>query len=99
MKTKTGQPRPKRGKQLRIEGLEPESIPEIDQAAEIYHARKLERCEMSKEENAAKDNLIDKMRAHGVSKYETPDGLIVEVTDTSNVKTKRKNQEENGSDE
>lgn len=99
MATKTRKPRPKRGKQLRIEGMEPESIPEIDQAAEIYHARKLERCAMSKEEDEAKDNLIDAMLKAGVTKYETPDGLTVEVTSKSNVKTRRKNQEEESGDE
>lgn len=84
--------RKKRGKQLRIEGMEPVSIRDLDEAAETYHEAKLERRRLSNAEDEAKDNLIDKMKQHGMSRYETPDGLLVVVTDKSNIKTSKKNE-------
>lgn len=49
-----------------------------------------ERCKLSKEEDEAKDNLIDKMKEYGCERYETPDGLVVTVMSKANVKCKRK---------
>jgi hypothetical protein len=75
-----------------LNGMEPPRIKAIDQAAKIYHRVKMERVALSKEEDEAKDNLIDKMKEHDMQLYETPDGMIVTLTATSNVKTKMKNK-------
>lgn len=87
-------PKPKkRGRKPRqgwIDGMEPESFPDVDDAAEIYFEAMTARCKLSKEEDEAKDNLIDKMTEHKVASYTTPDGLVVAVTDRKNVKVKRK---------
>jgi hypothetical protein len=94
--------RKKKAKQAHLNGMEPETIKAVDDAAEIYHDVKLERCKLSKEEDQAKDNLIDKMKEHGLSAYTTSDGIVVTLTSTSNVKTKRKSepdQEEEDDDE
>ena len=83
-----------------LEGQEPPRIKAIDQAAKIYHNAKKDRMALSEEEDQAKDNLIDKMKEHDLQYYETPDGMIVTLTATSNVKTKLKNKaEENGKEE
>jgi hypothetical protein len=93
MATKT---KAKRPRQQRIPGTEPESIKAIDDAADNYYEVMVERVRLSKQEDDAKDNLIDKMKENGVDRYETPDGLIVTITAKSNVKVKRKAESENG---
>ena len=87
-----------KAKQGRLDGMEPESIREIDDAAENYFDVMQDRCKLSKEEDEAKDALIDKMKENRLDRYETPDGLIVSVTSKSNVRCKRKvaSGEENG---
>lgn len=82
-----------------LDGMEPPRIKAIDQAAKVYHNAKKERMALSEEEDQAKDNLIDKMKEHDLQYYETPDGVIVTLTATSNVKTKVKHREEDGGDE
>lgn len=98
-KAKKRAPRAKKLKQQFIPGTEPESIPAIDAAAETYHEVMTERCGLSKQEDEAKDNLIDKMKEHGVDRYETPHGLVVSITSKSNVKVKRKKDAESAEEE
>lgn len=88
-------PRPKRRrtKQLHMDGTEPEYVRELDDAAWAYHEKKNERCQLSKEEHQLKDHLIDKMKEHGLGRYETENGLVVTVSATSNVATKPKETE------
>ena len=86
----------KKPRQKHLPGLKPPSIPALDEAAETYYEVMIERCKLSKDEDAAKDNLIDRMKQHDVERYETPDGLVVTLTSKSNVRAKRKNVEENG---
>lgn len=88
--------RTKRPKQGRLPGMEPLSVREIDDAAANYFEVMTDRCKLSKDEDEAKDCLIDKMKTHGVDRYETPDGLVVTVTAKSNVKCRRKKEESNG---
>lgn len=93
VKKRTGKPpREKKPKQQFLPGLAPPSVPAIDQAADTYYETMMQRVELSKEEDTAKDNLIDKMKEYSLDRYETPQGLIVSVTATSNVKCKRKKQ-------
>jgi hypothetical protein len=79
-----------KAKQPFLEGMEPPRIKAIDEAAEIYHDAKMDRVKLSKDEDEAKDNLIDLMKQHDIALYETPDGLIVSLLNKSNVKTKKK---------
>ena len=93
-KTKRGR-KPKQG--YLDPSMEPESIPELDQAAEIYYDAMQARCKLSKEEDEAKNALIDCMKSHKTKLYTTADGLVVSVVDKSNVKCKRKaDAESNG---
>lgn len=90
--------RPKRGKQLRFEGMEPPSVPALDDAAETYYEAIQHRVRLSREEKDAKINLIEKMKENGVDRYETPDGLIVTVLSKSNVACKKKDDAEANGD-
>ncbi len=82
-----------------LNGQEPPRIRAIDQAARIYFDTMQDRCKLSKEEDEAKTNLIDKMKEHNLAFYECPNGLVVTVTEKSNVKCKKKNAESNGEEE
>lgn len=85
-------PREKKPKQSYIEGTEPPSIPAIDAAAEHYVSVRDERCELSKQESEAHDNLLDKMREHGLDKYEF-DGHVVTCLSTTKAAVKKKKTE------
>src|SRR5262245_24668416 len=86
----TKKAKPKKDRQSFIPGTEPPSIPAIDDAADTYYEAMMERVKLSAEEDEAKDNLIDKMKENGLDRYETKHGLVVSVTNKSNVKCKRK---------
>ena len=98
-KKKPSRKRTPKAKQGYLEGMDPPRIKAIDDAADTYYDVMQERCRLSKEEDEAKDNLIDKMKESGVDRYETPDGLIVTITAKSNVKVKRKKEESGDEDE
>jgi hypothetical protein len=83
----------KRVKQEFIPGTEPPRVREIDDAAETYYEAMMERVKLSKDEDEAKQNLIDKMVKHDIERYETPDGLVITVTNKKNVKAKKKNDD------
>jgi hypothetical protein len=83
----------KRVKQGFIPGTEPPLIREIDDAAETYYEAMMERVKLSKDEDEAKQNLIDKMVKHDIERYETPDGLVITVTNKKNVKAKKKHDD------
>ncbi len=96
--TKRKRGRPKKAKQGFLPGTEPEFIAALDDAADTYYDAMQERCRLSKEEDEAKDNLIDKMKEHRLERYITSDGKIVAVVNKSNVKVKR-GAESNGEQE
>jgi hypothetical protein len=59
----------------------------------------MKRTKLSKQEHEAKDALIDEMLKAKLTKYETPDGLIVTALNKSNVEVKKKKEptaEDNG---
>lgn len=89
---KKARPKKKREKQGYLPGTEPPQIKVLDEAADIYFEAMRDRVKLSKKEDEAKDNLIDKMKEHGLTVYETPDGLRVEVLNKSNVKCKQKKE-------
>jgi len=78
-------PKEKRLRQKPIPGFEEPVVQEIEDAAEIYYDVMLERIEHSKAEDVAKDNLIDKMVAHSMDRYEC-DEFVVSVVNKKNVK-------------
>lgn len=86
----------KKMKQGHLDGMAPPSNRIVDDAAETYFDVMQERCKLSKEEDEAKDNLIDKMKEARMDRYVTPDGLVVTVTNKSNVKVKKGGDEDSG---
>lgn len=89
------EPKPKQN-YLPIEGIEPPSIPALDDAADTYYEAMQERIGLSKEEDEAKTNLLMKMKEEGLARYETKHGLVVDVLDTSKLKCKKKKDAEEG---
>lgn len=79
--------------------MAPPRLRQIDDAAEIYVERRDERIKCNAEEKTAKDFLIDVMKQAGLHRYETPDGMVVEVTAASNVKCRRKDEPEQGEED
>jgi len=60
----------------------------------------LERCKLSKEEDEAKVNLMDRMKENGLDIYETKDGLTVRLLQgKTNLKVKKKNDPEASTEE
>lgn len=90
-------PRPKRAKRPKptyLPGLEPVSIPALDQAVETYYDSIQDRLPYTEKETEAHDNLQEKMIEHGQDRYETPDGLVAIRTSKSKCSVKRKKQVE-----
>lgn len=85
-KPKSAKPKAKQGF---ISGMEPPSYKDIDDAAENYYDTMLERKALSETEDLQKDALIDKMKEHGIDRYEMPDGKVVMVTAKAQVKVKK----------
>lgn len=85
-----------KARQGHLPTMEPPRIKVLDDAAELYYDEKKERVTVGAREKAAKANLIEKMKEQGLTVYETPDGIVVNVIDKANVTCKRK---EDGEDE
>lgn len=92
----TEAPKRKRLKQGHLPQMEPPSIPALDAAALIYYDAMQERVRLSKAEDEAKDNLIDKMKGNLIELYKTPDGLVVSVVNKSNVRVQKHKEATNG---
>lgn len=93
-KTPKPRPRARRPKQLVIPGTEQQFNPSVEDATATYYDVMMERCKMSKEEDEAKDNLINKMKEAGLDRYETADSLVVTLTAKSNLRCKKKRDAE-----
>lgn len=93
MAAATKKPRKKRATQGHLNGMEPESIPALDDAAENYFDTMQKRVKLSKEDET-KTALIEAMKEHGLDRYETSYGRIVTMTSKSNVKCKTKEEAE-----
>jgi tRNA C32,U32 (ribose-2'-O)-methylase TrmJ len=79
-----------RTKKQYLPGLEPPSHKDVDGAAETYYDAMMERTKLSKEESEAMDNLVELMTKHGITHYETPDGLVISVLSKTKAKVKKK---------
>lgn len=94
VKDKPKRTRKPRAKQGYLPDMEPPSVKAIDDAAENYYDTMLERKSLGELEGQQKDALIGLMKEHGMSRYTLPDGKVVEVTATSNVKVKKPKEKE-----
>lgn len=78
----------KKPKQSYLPDLEPPSVPEIDDAADKFFDLAREKAKVQEEEDEAKERLIEVMRKHRLKRYETPEGKVVTVAETSKFKVK-----------
>ncbi len=79
-----------RQKPAYIPGLEPPSIPELDDAAEAYYEAKTDRQAASEVEKNTKESLVEKMVSHGQTRYITANDLVVDLLSKSNISCKKK---------
>ena len=78
-------------KQKHFKGMEPPSIPAIDQAAEEYADIRDSRMELTKEEVELQEKLKELMEKHKLTSYEY-DGNLVTISADTKVKVKKKKQ-------
>ncbi len=86
-------PRAKKPKQSMIPGTEPESIPEIDNAAENYVLSRDSRMENLKSEIKYGQTLLDLLQKHKLTAYEY-DGKIVALDSVTKVKVRNKKEKD-----
>jgi hypothetical protein len=67
--TATDKTKAARAKQLRLEGMQPKKIQEIEDAAEAYDEAVTERMGLTEKEVAAHDELLRTMEKAGVQEY------------------------------
>lgn len=89
-KTKKRKPRDK-ARQGHLPGLEPPSIKEIDEQAELYVEYRNERMEAQTKELAEQDVLLELMQKHGLTTYDY-DGKIVSIDELRKVKVRKKKE-------
>lgn len=84
-------------KQKYMEGMEPPSIPALDEAAEDYRKKRDARMRMGEKESDAQDNLIAVMREHKVETYIYDDfKVFIDVKEKAKVKRKKDRSADNG---
>ncbi len=84
-------------KQGYLPGMEPPSIPKIDNLADKYRDIRNERMELTKQEVAAADLLDAAMREHGLTTYEYRD-YVVRINRTEKVSVKKKTTDQQYAD-
>ncbi len=83
-----------RVKQGKLPGMEEPSIPELDDAAEIYDKVMRRRVKLSNEEKEAKQSLLEKMLTHNIERYVVGNGKkVVVVTAKNSVRLTDKDEE------
>jgi hypothetical protein len=83
---------------LHLPGMEPVTVPQITAKALEYAAARDTRIKYLAEEIKLKEDLIDLMHGHGLSRYQEGD-LLVTIQATEKVKVKIKSAEEEGGEE
>lgn len=81
--------RQKKPKQQTLPGVETDSIPEIEEAAEEYTRVRDERMELTEEETAAQAKLLDLMRDHNLDKYKYDGKIVAVLQGEAKVKVKK----------
>lgn len=71
-----GQDAPKRPKQLEIPGAERPSIPDLDDAMEVYQDIKGRRCALTAKETEAKQNMVAIAKANTVQIGKDVNGVL-----------------------
>ena len=84
----------KKAKQGHLNGMEPPSVKEIEEAAEEYVGYRDARMANLKKEIEAGDALLALMQKHELTTYELEDGKTVELKELTKVKVRRPKTEE-----
>ena len=99
MATKTKPRRRVKAKQPFLDGMEPERIPALDNAAEAYYDVMMERTELKTKEKEAQSAIDELMIEKQIMTYTTIDGITLTRTQKSKVTAKKKKAETNGDGE
>lgn len=86
--------RSKKPKQADLPGMADRKIPELHKAAEEYADVRDRRMELTKEEVAAKEEVLKQMHVHHKEVYKFEDVEIKLVHETETVKVRIKKSEE-----
>lgn len=87
-------------RQLHLPDMEPESIPELEDAIQEYVNARDTRVKWSSDEEAKQDALKELMDKHKLKTYTTSDGRLVEVvTGPGRVKVRKPKAEEEDTDD
>jgi len=70
-------------------------IQALDDAVMTYEEAKDARLPLTLAEKEAKENLILKMQEAGRTHYVSADGIVADVTESRNVRTRRKDAKDN----
>jgi len=82
--------RRKKTKQGYLDGIEPPSIKEIDEAAEEFYDAKLELKELKEKSDGARDKLVELLQANQLETYKTPEGILVSLKEGKSRVTAKK---------
>jgi hypothetical protein len=85
-------PPAKKQQTLDAPGMERKRIPQVEAAANKLRETRTERMELQKLEATQQDELVEKMREHGVRLYKfdgEDDELIVELKDKTKVQVRK----------
>ncbi len=86
---------PKKLRQQKIPGSEPERFPDLDKAAEKYTGFRDARMQNGVWEQEAAAGLLELMHSHKVTTYEF-DGKMIEISQLERVRVKKIKGESNG---
>lgn len=86
---------PKEVKQAHLEGMEPPSVPEIEEAAETYYSLNDKSWNLRSKVEEAREALLEKMKEHELTIYEY-DNKVVSVQEKEIVKVKKRKGQDNG---
>ena len=78
-----------KAKQGHLEGMEPPTIKELDEAADNYMDIRDKRMAMTRKECSKQDHLQELMKEHKLTVYEY-DGYIVTLNQTEKVKVRKR---------
>lgn len=79
-----------KGRQQRIEGTEPMTFPDVNEAAEHYLDAREKKKQASDFAKDAEDSLVSKMRKRSLLTYKDAErGLVVELDTKDKVKVKK----------
>lgn len=79
-----------------IPGTEPETIPEVEEAAVDFYDCRQEKRELNAEFHDKTIKLIDRMRAHDLTQYQMASGHILKIDQNAAVKCKKKKKPKKG---